>query len=98
MQYVICAIESTCKITKDGCYIPVLKQGISSDAPHLTDRETECLTHLADGHSVKKIADIMALSERRVFNILEALRNKFGVNTDHWLVSKYYQMGLDASL
>ena len=86
------------KIGTTGCYIPVIKRGVSSEAPQLTEREGECLSHLAEGHGVKKIAAIMALSERRIFNILEALRDKFSVSTDHGIVSKYYQMGLDASL
>ena len=83
-------------ISKVGCYIPVVKQGVSSETPHLTDREYECLKHYVDGYNTKSIAQKMGLSNRRVQNIMETLRRKFAVNTDHWLVSKYYQLGMDA--
>ena len=86
------------KMAKEGYQIPMIKKGMDSNCPHLTDREKECFRYFSDGLNVKKIAEIMALSERRIFNILEKLRDKFQVNTDHWLVAKYYQMGLDNSL
>lgn len=84
------------KTTKEGGYIPILKQGVSSDVPHLTNREKECLQQLVKGLNVPAIAIEMCLSERRIWSLLEALRNKFEVNTDHWLVSRYYQLGLDS--
>lgn len=84
------------KTAKEGGYIPVLKQGVSSDAPNLTDREYECLQHLVGGLNVPAIAIEMCLSERRIWSLLEALRNKFEVNTDHWIVSRYYQLGMDS--
>ncbi len=86
------------KTTKDGGYIPVLKRGVSSDAPHLTNREKECLTHFVDGKNIKTIAQLMDVSERRIQLILESLRNKFSVNTDHWIITRYFQMGLDTVL
>ena len=84
------------KTTKAGGYIPVLKRGVSSDAPRLTEREKECLQQLVKGLSVPAIAIEMSLSERRIWSLLEALRNEFEVNTDHWLVSRYHQLGMDA--
>ena len=86
------------KMAKDGCYIPIVKQGVSSDAPHLTDRERECLTHFVDGKNIKTIAQDMDVSERRIQLILESLRSKFSVNTDHWIITRYFQMGLDSAL
>lgn len=83
------------KMVKDGYCIPLIKQGISSEAPHLTKREHQCLHYLADGLTVTAIAMEMRLSERRIWILLEALRSKFEVNTDHWLVARYYQLGFD---
>ncbi len=84
------------KIAKEGCYIPVLKQSVSSDVPRLTKREYECLQFYVDGYNTKSIAQLMELSTRRIQNIMESLRQKFNVNTDNWLVSRYYQLGMDA--
>ena len=86
------------KMAKNGCYIPILKQGVSSDTPQLTGREQECLNHFVDGLNIKTIAQKMDVSERRIQLILESLRHKFSVNTDHWIITRYFQMGLDTAL
>ena len=83
------------KMANQGYCVPLIMQGISNDVPQLTSKEDECLEILVRGHNVKNIADTMGVSERRVQVLLQSLRDKFGVNTDHWLVSKYYQLGMD---
>ena len=85
------------KIGTAGCYIPVIKRGVSSEAPQLTERENECLQHYVNGKNIKTIAQAMSVSERRIQLILASLRDKFSVNTDHWIITKYFQMGLDAA-
>ena len=82
-------------MTNKGYCVPIIKQDIYCDMPPLTTKEDECLQLLVRGYNVKNIADKMGVSERRVQTLLKSLRDKFEVNTDHWIVSKYYQLGMD---
>lgn len=86
------------KQAKDGCYIPIVKQSTSKDMPQLTPKEQECLRYFVDGLTVTAVAQLMGIGERRVCLILASLRQKFNVNTDHWLVARYYQLGMDTVL
>lgn len=83
------------KIANQGFCVPLIKQGISNDAPHLTKRENECLQYLVEGMNAQNIASKMNISETRSWELLRDLRVKFGVTTDHHVVSKYYQFGMD---
>lgn len=86
------------KMAKEGYSVPLIKQGSNSEIPHLTARERECLMYFIDGKNIKNIAQAMNVSERRIQLIFESLRSKFSVNTDHWIITKYFQMGLDSAL
>lgn len=83
------------KIGTAGCYIPVIKRGVSSEAPQLTERENECLQHYVAGLNIRAISQKMEISIRRVRSLLEALKCKFKVDNDHSIVVKYFQMGMD---
>jgi len=83
------------KISQQGYCVPLIRQSAHSNTPSLTPKENQCLELLVQGHNVKNIANEMRVSERRAQTLLQALRDKFKVNTDHWVVSKYYQLGMD---
>lgn len=83
------------KMAHQGYCVPVVKQGIPSEIPYLTTREQECLNYLVDGLSAQMMASKMNISETRAWELLRALRTKFNVSTDHHVVSKYYQLGMD---
>lgn len=82
-------------MVNDGFCVPIIKQGISNEAPHLTKREHECLQYLVEGMNAQTIASKMNISETRSWELLRVLRIKFCVTTDHHIVSKYYQLGMD---
>ena len=83
------------KMAHKGYCIQVFKQAISNEIPHLTEREQECLQYLIDGINAQTIALKMHISETRAWELLRALRKKFGVSTDHHVVARYYQLGMD---
>ncbi len=83
------------KMANQGFCVSLIKQGISSDAPHLTKREHECLQYLVEGMNAQTISSEMNISETRSWELLRVLRVKFGVTTDHHVVAKYYQFGMD---
>jgi DNA-binding CsgD family transcriptional regulator len=45
--------------------------------------------------NAQTIASKMNISETRSWELLRVLRIKFGVTTDHHVVAKYYQFGMD---
>ena len=70
--------------------------GITQDsAPKMTPREVEVLRLLAQGHSIKVIADSMGLTPKTVYNHQSAIKHKLGVDTTIQLARQATAIGLD---
>jgi two-component system, NarL family, invasion response regulator UvrY len=61
----------------------------------LSAREFEVLRLLAQGHSVKEIADSMGLNPKTVSNHQTAIKQKLGADTAIQLLTKAMQLGLE---
>ena len=85
-------------LSKSGYCVVMIKQGVDSNLPDLTDKERKCLKLYTDGFPAKAIAQDVGVSIRTIRQIMVSLRQKFRVNTNIGLVSKIYQMGIDGML
>jgi two-component system, NarL family, invasion response regulator UvrY len=66
-----------------------------SAADGLSAREFEVLRQLAQGKSVKEIAQAMGLNPKTIFNHQSAIKQKLGADTAIQLFKKAAQMGLE---
>jgi two-component system, NarL family, invasion response regulator UvrY len=64
-------------------------------ADELSAREFEVLRLLAQGHSIKEIADSMGLNPKTVSNHQTAIKQKLGADTAIQLLTKAMQLGLE---
>jgi two-component system invasion response regulator UvrY len=62
----------------------------------LSTRELEVLRLLAQGHSVKEIAEALALNPKTVANHQSAIKQKLGADTAIQLLRKAVELGLEA--
>jgi DNA-binding CsgD family transcriptional regulator len=85
-------------LSEQGYCLVMIKQGKDSLCPELTLRERECLKYFLDDLPAKAIANDMKIEADVVRSMLSVIRQKFRVNTNNGLVSKVYQMGIDAML
>ena len=85
-------------LSEQGYCLVMIKQGKDSLCPELTTKEKECLGFLIRGLPAKAIAQDTGVDERVIRSMLVRIRKKFNVDTNHALVSKVYQMGIDATL
>jgi two-component system invasion response regulator UvrY len=67
----------------------------TNPADSLSSREFEVLHMLAQGHSVKEIAESMGLSTKTVANQQSAIKQKLGADTAIELLKKANQLGLE---
>lgn len=61
---------------------------------YLTHREAQCLIHLAQGNSAKRVAKILGLSHRTVEFYASRLKEKFNCRTTSQLTYKAVSLGL----
>jgi two-component system invasion response regulator UvrY len=61
----------------------------------LSEREFEVLRLLAQGHSIKEIADSMGLNPKTIANHQTAIKQKLGVDTPVQLLKRAAQLGLE---
>ncbi|WP_119328384.1 helix-turn-helix transcriptional regulator [Cysteiniphilum halobium] len=85
-------------LSERGYCVVMIKQGKDSLCPELTTKEKECLGFLIRGLPAKAIAQDTGVDERVIRSMLVRIRKKFNVDTNHALVSKVYQMGIDGAL
>jgi two-component system, NarL family, invasion response regulator UvrY len=67
----------------------------SDQADDLSAREFEVLRLLAQGHSIKEIAETMGLNAKTVANHQSAIKQKLGADTAIQLFKKATQLGLE---
>jgi two-component system, NarL family, invasion response regulator UvrY len=72
-----------------------LNEFTGEQADALSAREFEVLRLLAQGHSVKEIAESMGLHPKTVANHQTAIKQKLGADTAIQLLKKATQLGLD---
>ena len=82
-------------LSERGYCVVMIKQGIDSNLPDLTDKERKCLKLYTDGFPAKAIAQDVGVSIRTIRQIMVSLRDKFKVDTNHQLISEVYRSGLD---
>jgi len=66
----------------------------ADDAVHLTDREREVLSLLAEGHGQKRIALELSITPKTVSTHIQHLHSKLGVHSRAELVAHAYRAGL----
>ncbi len=66
----------------------------TADADGLSAREFEVLRLLAQGHSIKEIAESMGLNPKTIANHQSAIKQKLGADTAIQLLKKAAQLGL----
>ena len=64
----------------------------------LTQRETQCLFHLLEGHTAKEIAKLLKISPRTVEGYIENMKNKLDCATTSELLLKAMQKEIQVSL
>jgi two-component system, NarL family, invasion response regulator UvrY len=67
----------------------------SGQADDLSAREFEVLRQLAQGHSIKEIAELMGLNPKTVANHQSVIKQKLGADTAIQLLKKASELGLD---
>jgi two-component system invasion response regulator UvrY len=72
-----------------------LHEFTGEQADGLSAREFEVLRLLVQGHSIKEIAESMALNPKTVSNHQTAIKQKLGADTAIQLLQKATQLGLD---
>jgi DNA-binding NarL/FixJ family response regulator len=70
----------------------------TAEADGLSAREFEVLQRLAQGHSVKEIAQSMGLNPKTIANHQSAIKQKLGADTAIQLLKKAAQLGFDPSV
>ncbi len=68
---------------------------LGEQADGLSAREFEVLRLLAQGHSIKEIAESMGLNPKTVSNHQTAIKQKLGADTAIQLLKKAAQLGLE---
>ncbi len=68
--------------------LPITCKTSVNDTPAtiITKRENECLAFIAQGYTMKRIAQLLTISPRTVENHLRNIKDKFGINTKNQLV------------
>lgn len=66
----------------------VLFSGKEIDGVYLSNRESECLRHYAQGKTAREIAQLIYLSKRTVENYIYNIKIKLGVSTKSELIYK----------
>jgi len=61
---------------------------------NLSKRETQCLTLILKGKSMREIAGILHISRRTVETYIENIKDKLGCHTKSELISKSFELGI----